>query len=245
MSHSKLQGVMDQSLTDPITLNKGIDESDRPIPGDSYCQNCGSETFDRCPHCEYAYIRLEPPKSELDTHHPPDYCRSCGEAFPWVSTIKEKKAREDLFLNVELENIGGPFYPRVVREINDCYQIKANEATLVLYRKLLESLLVDILRTRYGMEDIELFFDTEEGQTLPFSSLLSNFKASEDDLRPYSDVMNEDLHRSLEKFKYQGDASAHAIEPDISNEGIEEQSERATKLAEILFELRKNIRASK
>jgi hypothetical protein len=177
--------------------------------------------------------------------HTPNYCRGCGEAYPWVTTIKEKKAMEGPFINIDSNSIDGSFYPGLIDEINDCYQIKANEATRVLYRKLLESLLVDILRSHYGMDKIELFYDTDTGRTHSFSTLLSSFKSGEDELRTYSEAMGDDLYNLIDKFKYHGDASAHAIEPDISDESIEGQSEEATKLVNILFEMRENIYAAR
>ena len=230
-----------RGLSESFNTGMNMDYKNPGIEGDSHCQKCGSKTIDQCPSCESTYIRLEPPKDEFEGFQPPDYCRGCGEAYPWIATIKEKKAREEPFVEMDLESIGGQFYPNLIRQINSCYQIKANEATRVLYRKLLESLLVDILRGHYGMGKVELFYDKDEGRTHPFSTLLSNFKSGEDDIGTYSEAVGDDLYQSIEKFKHHGDASAHTIEPDISNESIEEQSEKATKVAKILFEMRENV----
>lgn len=209
------------------------------IEGDAYCQTCGSETIEICPSCKKDLIRMR--IDELSKPHTPSYCRNCGGAYPWVGTIEEKKVREGPFIEIGVENVGGQFYPNLIKQINNCYEIKANEATQVLYRKLIENLIVDILRGHYGMEEVELFFDTEKGSSQMFSNLLNNFKSSEGDLLSYSDAMGENLYRLIEEFKHKGDASAHTIERDISDEEIEKQSDEATKLAKILFEMRKNI----
>lgn len=211
------------------------------ISGDSYCEECGSKTIDSCASCN-TFIRIDylsttsGKKIEL-----PTYCRSCGDAFPWSSTIEEKKAREGKFLNLDEPEIGGQFYPSLINEINLCYQIKANEATKVLYRKLLECLLIDILRGYYGMEEAELFYDTERRRSRAFGELLNNFKECEADLGKFSNKMDEELYRAIGEFKYDGDASAHAIEPNISDSTIEEKTERATVVAKILFDLREKV----
>ena len=51
--------------------------------------------------------------------------------------------RSEQFLDIA--NVPGTFYPDLVEDINQCYSIGVNDATLILTRKLLENLLIDIL----------------------------------------------------------------------------------------------------
>jgi len=51
-----------------------------------------------------------------------------------------------------------------------------------LNRKFLENLIVDILRNKYGMKNIDLFYDTKKGKLHIFEVLLKNLNDRIDDL---------------------------------------------------------------
>jgi hypothetical protein len=91
------------------------------------------------------------------------------------------------------------------------------------------------------VENFEHYYNSEEGKTHSLGILIERFKSSEDAMSSYSGRINDDLYRVIEDFKYHGDASAHVIEPDISDEDIEELTEKATELAKILFEMREKV----
>jgi len=203
---------------------------------EDYCPDCGRKVIHQCRNCGEPIeggsvegkrgVRL------------PDYCTSCGEDHPWVDPVEAEKQRSGEFLNIDGSELNGHFYPTLVYEINLCYQVKADQATLVLTRKLIENLIVDSLRKAFSMDEIELFYDTDNSRTLPLSDLVENMKIRSKDLNSYSSAVDEELFRKIQELKYRGDASAHSIEEDASNVDMEEKSEIATEVAKVLFRLR-------
>ncbi|WP_255167125.1 hypothetical protein [Natrononativus amylolyticus] len=150
-----------------------------------------------------------------------------------------EKQRDDDFLTVDYTD--ERFYNQLIDEINKTYQIRAYNATMVLTRKLFESLLIDILRGHYGNREIRMFFNPDRAQYLPFSVLIENFDEQLQDFRHYSLTLDEDFIKSLNDFRYDANDSAHSIEIDISEEEIEEKSEEGTWISEILFNVWRKV----
>jgi hypothetical protein len=78
--------------------------------------------------------------------------------------------RSERFLDID--NVPGTFYPDLVEDINQCYRIGVNDATLVLVWKLLENLFIDILRDQYGKQEIDLYYLLENRRLGKFSDLI-------------------------------------------------------------------------
>lgn len=148
--------------------------------------------------------------------------------------------RDGRFIDVDYDN--GQFYPQLINDINTSYQTRVYDATLVLTRKLFESLLIDILRGEFGRKNTPLFFNPDTGQYRQFSTLIENFEEQADVLRKYSlTVADEEFIEKLESFRHDGNESAHSIEVDIDDDEIEAKSDDATRVAEILFNVWKKI----
>lgn len=209
-----------------------------------YCPDCGGEVLTACPECR-ANLKVEyegPPYPGSDSI--PSFCHGCGESFPWVSTVEAEKQREGDFIEIDDSEIDGQFYPGLVYEINLCYRVKADHAVLVLNRKLIESLTIDILRSVFTVDEIDLWFDTDEGITRPLSTLIGHLKSRSDELKKYGPTLDEPFFRAVEDLKHRGDASAHAIEEDLSQVDMGSKSELATTVAKTLFRLRKEAKTA-
>lgn len=209
---------------------------------EKFCLECGGEVRTQCDKCG-ANIHTEytgpPYPSDSDI---PNFCHGCGCEFPWTSTIEAETQRDGDFIQIDDSEIDGYFYPSLVYEINLCYRVKADSAALVLNRKLLESLIVDIFRSVFTMDRIELFYTN--GRTLPLSELIDNMKSERAELTKYVSNLDEGFFRALEDLKYHGDASAHAIEEDPSQENLEAKSDHATDVARLLFRLRQEAKTA-
>jgi len=69
-------------------------------------------------------------------------------------------------------------YSLLIDEINTCYEYEAHSSALVMFRKLIENLLVDILRMRYQPTgEHDFYFDESKKQFLPLSILVSNLES--------------------------------------------------------------------
>ncbi|UPW00637.1 DUF2321 domain-containing protein [Halorussus gelatinilyticus] len=228
--------VQQIKIDEPVTSQQVINP-DYAAPY-AYCPNCGGEVRTTCPDCHH-HIQTEyngPPYPGKDSI--PSYCHGCGESHPWTSTVEAQKQRDGDFIDIDDSKIDGQFYPALVYEINLCYKTKADHAVLVLNRKLIESLTIDILRATNGMEAVDLWFDTENSITLPLSTLIENLKSQREEIKKYGPTLDEAFFRAVEKLKYRGDASAHSVEEHPLRGDLKEQSELATTVAKILFRLR-------
>lgn len=166
------------------------------------------------------------------------------EYYPELFDLPEypEERREDDFLKMNYSE--ERFYKQLIEDINRTYQVKVYDATLVLTRKLFESLLIDILRGHYGNQEIRLFFNPDTAQYLPFSVLIDNFDEQKQDFQHYSLSLDDDFIDELNKFRHDANESAHSIEVDVSEEEIEEKSKEATRIAEILFNVWRKIQVA-
>lgn len=206
-----------------------------------HCEDCGSKGITECPECNNQKIIAseENVKTENVSRHDLDlYCRNCGSSYPWAGD-GGTMIREGVF--VDNDYAKGSFDKQTIEEINRCYRIGANSAVLVLYRKLLENTIIEILRGHYGMDNIEKFYDEDNAQAHRFSILLSEFDDSRSDLGKYSDNLTNKFIDRLWKFKADGDATAHSMQYNVSDEELEEKSSNAAHLANVLLRTRNEV----
>ena len=62
--------------------------------------------------------------------------------------------KKDILL---IENVPDDFYRQLIDLINECYSKGIYSAVSIFSRKLLESLIVDILKKKYGTTNIDIF----------------------------------------------------------------------------------------
>lgn len=156
----------------------------------------------------------------------------------------DQRGHDDTF--IELTYISDEFYRKIVDDINKSYRYGIDDAVLVLSRKLLENLVIDILRARYGLSDDrrELFYNTNNRQFRRFSKLIENLETHLSDFEYYSDRLDESTIRELKDLKEQGDASAHSIEVSPPEEDMKQYKQKAGDLANILFYTLAKVRES-
>ena len=147
---------------------------------------------------------------------------------------------------IEIDDIRGDFFQSLVDDINKTYRIEVFDGTLILTRKLLENLLIDIFREKYGEEKIELYFNPSKSQHEQFSTLIDNFddrinSKDKDDFSRYSGALNQSFIDDIKQFKAKGDATTHSIEVDIKESKIGEYSELANSLVRILADVREKV----
>lgn len=170
------------------------------------------------------------------------------EKYPALEILEKEDPRAGVLHStfrterfLDINDIPGTFYPDLVENINQCYSIGVNDATLVLTRKLLENLLIDILREQYGKQEIDLYYRPENRRFENFSTLLSNFEKSLDDFQHLSGALDSDFVNKLDTFRQNANVEAHSIESNISTNEIEEYREQAQYAAKVLFRVKKNM----
>lgn len=104
------------------------------------------------------------------------------------------------------------FFVKLVIEINRAYGFRLYASTLVLLRKLMENLVIELLRAKFGTQNLEMYYWKEKGRHHDFSKLLENLKAKIDEFKPYSPNFAISMIDFLEKFKERSNAAAHTVD---------------------------------
>lgn len=140
----------------------------------------------------------------------------------------ENSQFETTFENNSLLNIGFNdfFYGKLEEEINACYMNKAFTGTIILSRKLIENLLIDILRKRYSStskENLDVYFNTKKGQFHDFITLIKNLEEKQGDFVLEKVTLNEFLCL-VKPFRLKANANTHSIVVVSNRQQIEEQN---------------------
>lgn len=134
------------------------------------------------------------------------------------------------------------FYSSLISDINKTYQTRIYDATLVLSRKLFESLIIDILRGHYGNQNIRMFFNPDRGEYHSFAKLINKLESNIGDFKHYSLKLDQEFINKVNEFRVDANTSAHSIEVDISENEIESKSEEATYIARILLNVWEKVK---
>ena len=126
-------------------------------------------------------------------------------------------------------------------DINKCYSFGVYSAVRILNRKLLENLLIDLLRKKFGMTEIDLFFDTGKGRFHDFSILLKNMDVKLGDFKPISTALDSRLLKKINEFRDSGNSSAHTIELQIEKGELDISKEDIIFIARVLSKVIKSL----
>ena len=142
-------------------------------------------------------------------------------AFESLGIIPESGATTPILPSIiaakylDIENFPHEFYKELAEHVNVCYRYGLYPAAQILIRKMLENCLIDILRKRYGMTNVKLFYDTHRGRFHDFSILITTALNKIGDFVHVKDSFNENLLKQINNFREQGNSSAHNINLDI------------------------------
>lgn len=143
---------------------------------------------------------------------------------------------------IDTDQVEDDDYELLVTNINRSYRNAINDGTLVLTRKLLENLIIDVLRTEFGGVQINLYYNTDHGRFHGLGRLCDNLRGEISNLNHYSRQLDSDLVDRIEEFKEQGNSQAHSIRIGVSDDELEAMREDATELTEALWNLREEVR---
>lgn len=124
------------------------------------------------------------------------------------------------------QTMEGDFYKELIQEINLSHSYQLYRSTIVLVRKLLENLLIDLLRTRYCMQNVTLFYNPDRKEFLDFYYLVENLKKSSADFTPYTSGFNEEFFNFVTKFRETANANAHALEAFLDKDQFEKDKKK-------------------
>ena len=108
------------------------------------------------------------------------------------------------------------------------------QSTTILLRKLFENLLIDLLRTKYGSQKVEFFYNTEQNRFLEFYQLIKKIKKQRADFAPYTSGLNDDFFNFINKFRENTNSNAHSLESFIEKEEIEKDKSKINHCIKII-----------
>jgi len=153
--------------------------------------------------------------------------------------VPQVPVHSEKFLSIP--NVPGTFYPDLVEDINQCYRLGIYDATLVLSRKLLENLLIDILRKQYGTDQIRLYYNPDNAWFVRFSTLIDNFANNLQDFKHLSGALNDEFIDELNAFRQSANEGAHSIETNMTQDEIGQYRDQARHAAQVLFRVYEHL----
>lgn len=146
------------------------------------------------------------------------YLEMCGIKYDFgkrrlISTeedldIKRIIAKSDL-IDIKFEDI---FYRNLNQEINKCYKLGAYTASFILSRKLIENLIIDILRKKFPQneENVNIYYRTNDGRFHDLTILLKNFEQKKKGFGIDEETIDE-FFRLIKPFRPTANSNAHSI----------------------------------
>lgn len=153
----------------------------------------------------------------------------------------EIKLRETVDEFIQVTWLPDDFYRRLVNEINQLYASRLPFSLSVLIRKLFENLTIDILRKRYGTQQLELYYDTSRRRFHDFSVLLQNLDTNQADFHYVAPDLDRSLVQQINQYRETGNSAAHSIDANLTIEQILADRENINYLVQYLLRMLQNI----
>ncbi len=152
-------------------------------------------------------------------------------------------------LFIKNDSLTNNFYNMLIEEINLCYHRKAFTAVSILSRKLIENLLIELLKTKFGNQDetsLGVYYDTENGRHNKYSILLENFWSNfNEHFRSCCNIGNRsilsNLKNKMKELKNTQDATAHSVEVRKTKSTIDIEKEKIVDVFNFLCYILHNL----
>jgi|GEM_PF-6888545 len=142
---------------------------------------------------------------------------------------------------IDSEKFEDAFYDSLIDEVNFLYIQGRPISLLIQIRKLLENLIIDILRKQFGKNEISLYFNSSKGRFQDFSVVVKNFSIKAVQLKYTGVNIDEKLINAINEFREKGNASAHSLDNRISIDEIRGQKELINHIVNTLVHMYRNI----
>ncbi len=104
------------------------------------------------------------------------------------------------------------FYNKLTEEINKCYKLGAYTGSFVLARKLIENLLIDLLRRKYppNIQNLEIYFRPKDNRFHDLTILLKNLEDRKEEFSIDKEIIEEFL-TLIKQFRPKANDNTHSI----------------------------------
>lgn len=140
---------------------------------------------------------------------------------------------------LDVDNPPTDNYRDLVHEINLCFTYQAYTATIVLVRKAVENLIVDLLRQKYGMTQLEIFYLRNQRRFRNLSDLIANLRERLSDFSPYG--LQKKHISIIEKLREEGNSGVHSIIDHSTRNELLELKPSARKAIKALLTVREAL----
>jgi len=170
--------------------------------------------------------------------------------YPVVKAFLERKDVSDFAVAMpkvrkvkylDIKELPDDFYYNLAESINKSFAYGIHSAVDIMARKILENLLVDILRKKFAMREVELFFDKDHGRFHGFNVLLKNFRDRLNEFKPVIPTLDLKFIDKLNSFREEGNSAAHTLELEISEAELEAKKDELQFVVKTLVRLYRNI----
>ena len=140
---------------------------------------------------------------------------------------------------LDIDNHPTDVYRDLVNEINFCFANQACAATIVLTRKLLENLIVEILRKNYGTSGLDLFYIQGKRRFRGLSELIANLRSNVTDFDTFG--LKKRHITTMEKLREEANANAHSILDHASKQELLDLRASARSAVKSLLSIREAL----
>lgn len=137
------------------------------------------------------------------------------EKTPILKKKKKGTSREPTKKIIEFET-NDHFLKKHILEINRAYNHKCYTCVFVLSRKVLENLIIGVLKTKYPVNR-ELYFDIPKGRNQDFSVVLDSLYKKRSDFGDDKKEIIERLQQKLKPFKNDANDKVHSLYHIVEN----------------------------
>jgi len=180
-------------------------------------------------------LKFKKESPELVIVKPGDMRLPGEETSPQATPGSPLPSKPD-FIDIESPLRLEKVYSDLIDEINICYEYEAYSSALVMLRKLIENLLVDILRMKYSPNNQHNFyFDDSKKQFLGLNVLVSNLEALASEYERFGLTK---AHLGIIKgLRKDGNRSAHSIIDLVGEKKMDSLKNNANQAVIILLRI--------
>lgn len=142
---------------------------------------------------------------------------------------------------IDLVKYPDDFYKTLIEEINFQYIHKCAMSLSILVRKLIENLIIDILRKKYGTIHLDFYYNPDRRRFHDYSVLLKNLDERQNDFHYITQNLDVTFIRELNYYRETGNSSAHSIDTNINIEIFNSKKDDINNKVKLLIRILNNI----
>ena len=142
---------------------------------------------------------------------------------------------------LDLTSVPDDFYRKLIDEINFLYATQHSMSIRILVRKLLENLVIDILRKKYSKLNLALFYDAARGRFHDFSVLVINLDQKRSDFQYITKELNSGFIQKINKYRETGNSGAHSLDANITFAQLASEKDEVNYIVRLLIRVFQNV----